>query len=102
MEEYFLLYWLPYRNNREVKFVKFKTIEEAKKDGNEKIRLGYDVVVIRKEITTNDTDSKEKYHLEKYGYYKVYSFINNIIFLFSTMLLVFFCYLYYKFFKLKK
>jgi hypothetical protein len=63
---------------------------------NEKQRLGFDVIVLKKELKEN---GKEKLTLLKLGYGKFYAFINKIFIIVGFMLLILFSYLYYKFFK---
>jgi hypothetical protein len=74
-------------------------LEDARKMGMNKRKNGFDVLIIKKEVVHNEWTKKdeESYSVEKFGYYKVYNFINKIILLFVVILLSLFLYLYFKF-----
>jgi hypothetical protein len=51
-----------------------------------------DVIIVKKSEEGND------FIVEKYGYYKVYDFVNKILLGIATMLIFFISYLYYKYY----
>jgi len=98
MTEYLVIMFESFKKN--VKFEKFEDLNKAKEFGNKNRRKGLDVVIVRKDTTFNSkNEADERYYLEKFGYYKVYDFINKILMLLFFMLIAFFCYLYFKFVK---
>lgn len=99
MSDYLLFYWSPFKEKtNEVKVNNHSTYESAVNDGDDKRKIGYDAIIIKSEkLTYIDESVEQKYFIERYGYYKTYRFLNTIIFLFAFIILVFFCYLYYKF-----
>lgn len=99
MNEYVVVYFESFK--KYVKFKEFKDLKEAVEYGNELKRSGKDVVIVKRVPTVNrrTRELEYSYKIEKFGYYKVYNFINKILILFFFMIIAFFCYLYFKFFK---
>ena len=99
MSEYIVLCLSPLSKNRVAQMWNCRGLEDAEKMGLNKRKNGYDVLIIKKEVVYNDWAKKEEetYSVEKFGYYKVYNFINKIILIFVFILLSLFIYLYYKF-----
>jgi hypothetical protein len=78
-----------------------KTLDDAHKLGLNKRKSGFDVLIIKKNVVFNAWSSNEdvSYIVERFGYYKVYIFLNKIILAFVFILLAIFLYLYFKFVK---
>lgn len=99
MTEYIVLCLSPLSKTRDAQMFSLKTLEDAEKMGANKRKKGFDVLIVKKQVSHNDWSNKdeETYSVEKFGYYYTYNFINKIILGFVFILLVLFLYLYYKF-----
>jgi hypothetical protein len=101
MTEYIVVCLNPFNKKRKVTILKQTDLIDAFKIGENHRRSGNDVFILRKEVIKSESSGKDEsiYTLENYGYYKVYNFINKIIFLFIVILILGIMYLYFKFFK---
>jgi len=99
MNDYIVLFFEPLSSKRKVGVFRVDNLEDAKKLAKSRKSRGGDVIIAKKSIYTNKINGNEEevYTIERYGYYKVYNFINKIFLLLSVILLVLFCYLYFKF-----
>ena len=55
----------------------------------------------KNDVVIVESDGKN-FEIQNFGYFKVYRFLNNLLLIFSCMLIIIFSYLYYKFLNLKK
>jgi hypothetical protein len=97
MTEYILLATMPLDKKKEVTIINFDDYENAIKVGNGLMRKGRDVIIVKKIKKINSYNKKEEdsYTLEKYGYYKTYHFINILFLIFTIILFLGLCYLYF-------
>lgn len=94
MKNYLVLWWKPFDSNRKVFLKKFENIDFAKNFANDMKINRYDVLIVKD--LKKKVDGIDSYNVEKYGFYKIYRLLNkSLIFLFILLLL--FCYLYYKY-----
>ena len=97
MTEYILLATKPLDKKKEVTIINFDDYENAIKVGDGLLRKGRDVIIVKKTKKINSFNKKEEdsYILEKYGYYKTYHFINILFLIFTIILFLGLCYLYF-------
>jgi hypothetical protein len=91
MTKYFVVCFKPFDKGVSIK--EAKDLEDAIAIAHKKRRSGgSDVVIVKK-------GEDGKYSLERYGYYKVYDWLNKILLFFVIMLILFISYLYFKYLK---
>lgn len=92
MTKYFVVSITPFRNKALI--IEAESEEEAIKIAKERRhKHKADVLIAKKE------DGNNEFILEKYGYYKVYDFLNKILLGIAIMLILLFSYLYFKYLK---
>jgi hypothetical protein len=99
MNDYIVLIVEPLSSKRKVDVFRANTLEDAKKVAKSRKSNSGDVIIAKKSIHTNKFNGEEEevYTIERYGYYKVYNFMNKIFLLLSVVLFALFTYLYFKF-----
>ena len=81
MSEFIVVYFESFK--RYVKFESFDNFSKAVEFGNTLKKKGKDVVIVKKTSKFNDKkkEVEDFYEIQKFGYYKVYNFINKILML---------------------
>lgn len=99
MNDYIVLFFEPLSSKRVVEVLRADNLNDAKKLAETKNSKRKDVIIAKKSIHKNKIsgEDEEVYTIERYGYYKVYNFINKIFFVISVLLLALFIYLYFNF-----